>query len=267
MNKRKRFKSKISKLFAIFFFLSSFSASQAGEVFELEGDPGENDIKIISALNRLTYDRVLSDQNTKGFAFRYVSKWYSPMKIDVFVLGLAKRDKMSLIRIESNKKGAEKVFRNFLQEELTKKELTGGLGIYNSADGVSEEAKFEPYKKSYFWSESLALIQPAASVFYNSYKSPVYAGSDRLKGMFGYILTDLLLAGIGYYYATTTMEKNSALETYFLKPTASGNVMDSPGAPVFIGLLILPRLYRMIGGWQDTYTHNRIMEISVSKSF
>ncbi|PJZ78231.1 hypothetical protein [Leptospira neocaledonica] len=266
MNMQKSFQHKILKTLLVFFFLSAFSSIYAGEVFEIEGDPGENDLRLLSALNRLTYDRVLSDQNTKGFAFRYVSKWYSPLQIDVLVLGLAKREKMSLIRIESSKKGAEKVFRNFLQEELNKKELTGGLGIYNSPD-VSEDAKFQPYRKSYFWSESLALVQPAASVFYNSYKSPVYAGSDRLKGMFGYIVADLLLAGIGYYYATTTMEKNSALESYFLKPTASGNVLDSPGAPVFIGLLILPRLYRMIGGWQDTYTHNRIMEISVSKSF
>ncbi|GBF39585.1 hypothetical protein [Leptospira johnsonii] len=266
MNVQKSFQRKILKTIVVFFFLSTFSSIYGGEVFELEGDPGENDIRLLSALNRLTYDRVLSDQNTKGFAFRYVSKWYSPLRLDVLVLGLAKRDKMSLIRIESSKKGSEKVFRNFLQEELTKKELTGGLGIYNSSD-VSESAKFEPYRKNYFWSESLALVQPAASVFYNSYKSPVYGGSDRLKGMFGYIMADLLLAGIGYYYATTTMEKNSALEAYFLKPTPSGNVLDSPGAPVFIGLLILPRLYRMIGGWQDTYTHNRIMEISVSKSF
>ncbi|PKA17535.1 hypothetical protein [Leptospira haakeii] len=264
MNMQKRFKHKILKTLFLFFFLSSISSTYAGEVFELEGDPGENDTRLLSALNRLTYDRVLSNQNTKGFAFRYTSKWYSPLQLDVFVLGLAKREKMSLIRIESSKKGTERIFRNFLQEELTKKELTGGLTNYTD---VSEDAKFEPYRKSYFWSESLAIVHPAASVFYNSYKSPVYGGSDRLKSMFGYIGLDLLLAGIGYYYATTTMEKNSALESYFLKPTASGNVMDSPGAPVFIGLLILPRLYRMIGGWQDTYTHNRIMEISVSKSF
>lgn len=246
--------------------LLSLTSVSAGEVFELDGEPGDNDGRIISALNRITYDRVLSDKNTKGFAYRYVSKWYSPLSVDVYVLGLAKREKMSLIRVESNKKGTEKVFRNFLMEELMRKEITGGITVGKAPEGSSEE-RIDYSNKSYFWSESLALIQPAASVYYNSHKSPVYAGTDRLKGMFGYIIADLLLAGLGYYYATTTMEKNSNLDKLFFKPARSGNVMDSPGAEVFLGMLMLPRLYRMLGGWQDTYTHNRILEISASKSF
>ncbi|TGK61743.1 hypothetical protein EHQ27_04375 [Leptospira wolffii] len=265
MNVKK--KRKILTLSAIAFLILYSSVSiYAGEVFELDGEPGENDTRIISALNRMTFDRVVSDKNTKGFSARYVSKWYSPLSVDVYVLGLAKREKMSLVRVESQKKGAEKVFRNFLLEELTKKEITGGLTIIKGPDGLLDP-KSEYSYKSYLWSESLALIQPAASVYYNSSKSPVYGGTDTLKGMFGYIVMDLLLAGLGYYYATTTMEKNSNLDKLFFKPARSGNVLDSPGADVFIGLLMLPRIYRMIGGWQDTYTHNRILEISASKSF
>lgn len=121
MNMQKSIQHKISKIIFVFLFLSSFSTIYAGEVFELEGDPGENDIRLLSALNRLTYDRVLSNQNTKGFAFRYTSKWYSPLQLDVFVLGLAKRDRMSLIRIESSKKGSERVFRNFYRKNLLKR--------------------------------------------------------------------------------------------------------------------------------------------------
>ncbi|TGK07269.1 hypothetical protein EHO59_03945 [Leptospira semungkisensis] len=259
---------KSIKYTAVFIsFLSISSSVFAGEVFELEGDPGENDTRIISALNRLTYDRVVSDKNTKGFAYRYVTKWYSPLVLDVYVLGLAKRDKMSIIRVESPKKGAERVFRNFLMEELTKKEITGGFGANSRNLDDYADGKLEPYNKNYLYSGSLALIQPAASVYYNANRSPVYGGSDRLKGMFGYIMLDLLLAGLGYYYATTTMEKNSALDNFMHKPSPSGNVLDSPGGGVFLGLLIIPRIYRLIGGMQDTYTHNRIMEISASKSF
>ncbi|TGK01539.1 hypothetical protein EHQ53_07360 [Leptospira langatensis] len=256
---------KFSAIFASVLFFSS--SLFAGEVFELEGDPGENDTRIISALNRLTFDRVISDKNTKGFTYRYVTKWYSPLVLDVYVLGLAKREKMSIVRVEAPKKGAERVFRNFLMEELTKKEITGGFGTGSRNLEDYADGKLEPYNKSYLYSGALALIQPAASVYYNANRSPVYGGSDRLKGMFGYIMLDLLLAGLGYYYATTTMEKNSALDNYMHKPAHSGNVLDSPGAPVFLGLLIIPRIYRLIGGIQDTYTHNRIMEISATKSF
>ncbi len=265
MNDSKKYKKIVLTSFVFIFYLYASFSVNAGEVFELEGEPGENDVKIISALNKLTNDKIISDKKTKGFSSRYVSKWYSALVIDVYVLGLAKREKMSLIRVEAPKKGAEKVFRNFLLEELTKKEITGGLTVAQPTD--SSEPRSEFSDKSYLWGQTFALIQPAASVYYNSYKSPVYTGSDRARGMFGYIVADLLLAGIGYFYATTTMHSNSGVDKLFFKPARSGNVLDSPGADVFLGLLMLPRLYRAVGSWQDTATHNRILEISVSKSF
>ncbi|TGK21031.1 hypothetical protein EHO61_04020 [Leptospira fluminis] len=252
-----------SFLFAILLFWGGESLI-AGEAFELEGDPTDNDLKIIAALNKLTYDRIISNKNTKGFAYRYTSRWYSPISVDVYVLGFSKREKLSLIRVESPKRGAEKAFRDFLYEELTRRQVVNGQTSPESSQGPAVGAVSE---KRYMISGGLALLEPAASVYYNSKASPVYTSSDTLRGMFGYIMADLLLAGIGYYYASTTIHSHSAMDTLLGKPTPSGNVLQSPGAGVFLGLLIVPRLYRLVGAWQDTYSHNRILELNVSKSF
>ncbi|EPG73687.1 hypothetical protein LEP1GSC058_3513 [Leptospira fainei serovar Hurstbridge str. BUT 6] len=262
MIQRQKAKIKLAIFVLAALLIWSGNSLYAGEAFELDGDPTENDLRIIAALNKLTYDRIISNKSTKGFAYRYTSRWYSPITIDVFVLGFSKREKLSLIRIESPKKGSERAFKNYLLEELTRKQVMDGQ-ISQGHESATETSG----RKSYLISGTLALLEPATSVYYNSSKSPVYSSSDTLKGMFGYIAADLLLAGLGYYYASTTIHSHSAIQSLMGKPTPSGNVLESPGAGVFLGLLLVPRLYRMVGSWQDTYSHNRILELNISKSF
>ncbi|PJZ71169.1 hypothetical protein CH373_01230 [Leptospira perolatii] len=253
------------QILAIAIFLFSFSSVFAGEAFELEGDPGANDLRILAVLNKLSEDRVISDKKTKGFSYRYTSKWYSPLSIDVYVVGFSKREKVSLVRVEAPKKGMEKAFKNYLLNELNQQEA---LGIGSGAPtGESPQISEKPSRKSYLLSEGLAIVFPAASVLYNSTKSPVYGSGDTFKGMFSYILADLLLAGAGYYYAMSTIHQKSDADNLLLKHGPSGKVWEAPGGGVFLGLFFLPRVLRMIGGFQDTYTHNRLMELSVSKSF
>ncbi|EMO78240.1 hypothetical protein LEP1GSC127_0303 [Leptospira kirschneri str. 200801925] len=51
------------------------------------------------------------------------------------------------------------------------------------------------------------LISPALSVIYNSHKSPIYTSSDTLMRASFYLLSDLLIGGLAYYFAMNNNDK------------------------------------------------------------
>ncbi|EMP07044.1 hypothetical protein LEP1GSC124_2576 [Leptospira interrogans serovar Pyrogenes str. 200701872] len=106
------------------------------------------------------------------------------------------------------------------------------------------------------------LISPALSVIYNSHKSPVYTSSDTLMRSSFYLLSDLLIGGLAYYFAMNNNDKKSMMDNLLNKEGPSGNVFETKYGGVVIAALVIPRLYRMAGAVEDTTTHNRLLELS-----
>ncbi|MDI7205766.1 hypothetical protein QMN03_04375 [Leptospira santarosai] len=243
-------------LISIPFFLA-FRSILASEVMELEGNIEENNMKISAALNRFAEGSVKFSKKTKGFKYHYTNPWYSKYSFDIYLGEFAKRDNVSIIRIEAPKYGMEKAFRNYFKEELRKKDATGIGSTAGFDEGVE---KLE--KKSHFVSQGLNVISPALSVFYNSRKSPVYTSGDMLTRASFYILTDLLIGGLAYYFAMNNNHKKSMMDNLLNKEGPSGNVFESKYGGVVIAAIVVPRLYRMTGSLEDTATHNRLFELS-----
>lgn len=77
----------------------------ASEVIELEGNIEENNIKILAALNKFAEGSVKFSKKTKGFKYHYTNPWYSRYSFDIYLGEFAKRDNVSIIRIEAPKYG------------------------------------------------------------------------------------------------------------------------------------------------------------------
>ncbi|MGJ4752922.1 hypothetical protein [Leptospira kmetyi] len=257
--------SRIQKLLTIFVpFLLTFHSLSASEVIELDGNIEENNMKVSAALNKFAEGSVKFSKKTKGFKYHYTNPWYSRYSFDIYLGEFAKRDNVSIMRIEAPKNGMEKVFRNYFRDELQKKDATG----IGSASGTTPDDRIEKLeKKSHLVSQGLNLISPAFSVLYNSRKSPVYTYSDTFSRTSFYILTDLLIGGLAYYFAMNNLPKKSMVDNLLNKEGSSGNVFESQYGGVVIAALVIPRLYRMTGAIEDTTTHNRLVELSYTYKY
>ncbi|EMO40671.1 hypothetical protein [Leptospira noguchii] len=240
-------------------FLLTYHSIFASEVIELDGNIEENNIKILAALNKFAEGSVKLSKKTKGFKYHYTNLWYSRYSFDIYLGEFAKRDNVSIIRIEAPKYGIEKLFRNYFKEELQKKDAMG-VGSVTTATPDDKIEKLE--KKSHIISQGLNLISPALSVIYNSRKSPVYTSNDTLMRVSFYLLTDLLIGGLAYYFAMNNNDKKSMMDNLLNKEGPSGNVFETKYGGVVIAALVIPRLYRMTGAVEDTTTHNRLLELS-----
>ncbi|WP_061221753.1 hypothetical protein [Leptospira weilii] len=254
MNRRHR-----RLLFILIPFFLTFRSIFASEVMELEGNIEENNMKISAALNRLAEGSVKFSKKTKGFKYHYTNPWYSKYSFDIYLGEFAKRDNVSIMRIEAPKYGMEKAFRDYFKEELQKKDATG---IGSTSGTMPDERIEKSEKKSHFVSQGLNLISPALSVFYNSRKSPIYTSGDTFTRVSFYILTDLLIGGLAYYFAMNNNHKKSMMDNLLGKEGPSGNVFESKYGGVVIAAIVIPRLYRMTGSVEDTATHNRLFELS-----
>ncbi|EMJ90652.1 hypothetical protein [Leptospira alstonii] len=240
-------------------FLLTFHSLFASEVIEFEGNIEDNNMKISAALNKFAEGSVKFSKKTKGFKYHYTNPWYSRYSFDIYLGEFAKRENVSILRIEAPKYGMEKAFRNYLKEELQKKDAAG----IGSASGTTPDERIEKLeKKSHLVSQGLNLISPALSVFYNSRKSPIYTSTDTLTRVSFYLLSDLLIGGLAYYFAMNNIHKKSMMDNLLGKEGPSGNVFESKYGGVVIAALVVPRLYRMTGAVEDTTTHNRLFELS-----
>ncbi|TGL73679.1 hypothetical protein [Leptospira yasudae] len=258
--------SRLYKLLpiGIVYLLTVYSLG-ASEVIELEGNVEENNMKISAALNKFAEGSVKFSKKTKGFKYHYTNPWYSRYSFNVYLGEFAKRDNVSIMRIEAPKSGMEKVFRNYFKEELQRKDAAG---IGTPSSGTNPDDKIEKLeKKSHIVSQGLNLISPAFSVLYNSRKSPVYTSGDTFSRTSFYLLSDLLIGGLAYYFAMNSIPKKSMMDNLLNKEGPSGNVFDSPYGGIFVAALVVPRLYRMTGAVEDTTTHNRLVELSYTYKY
>lgn len=257
--------SRIQKLLTVFVpFLLTFYSLSASEVIELDGNIEDNNMKVFAALNKFAEGSVKLSKKTKGFKYHYTNPWYSRYSFDIYLGEFAKRDNVSIMRIEAPKSGVEKIFRNYFKDELQKKDANG----VGSASGTSPDERVEKLeKKSHLVSQGLNLISPAFSVLYNSRKSPVYTSSDTFSRTSFYLLSDLLIGGLAYYFAMSSIHKKSMVDNLLNREGPSGNVFESQYGGVVIAALVIPRLYRMTGAIEDTTTHNRLVELSYTYKY
>lgn len=242
--------------------LFSAASLSASEVIELQGNIEDNNMKVFEALNKFAEGSVKFSKNTKGFKYHYTNPWYSRYSFNVYLGEFAKRENVSIMRIETSKAGMEKAFRNYFKEELMKRDATG-IGTVTDPSRAQEKGEMLE-RKSHLISQGLNLVSPVFSVLYNSRKSPVYLSGDAFLRSSFYFLADLIVGGLAYYFVMNNNHKKSMWDNLFLKEGPSGNVFEARYSGIFIAALAIPRLYRVTGALEDTTSHNRLFELSYS---
>ena len=246
----------------IFFLLLFALKLFPSELVELPEKVDDANIRLLKVLTHVTDGEIQKVDKTKGFDYRYQSKWYSPFSLDIFVGTVKTGIDTSLIRIEAKKRGEEKLIKSILQKELVKSEET---------ESKEKEKEKEQEKsissKSHILSQSLNVLTPSASILYNSYHSPTYTFRDTLVNASIYAFWDILLVGIGAFYVNNTVKGKSFQDNLLSKQGPRYGILQNQiGGFVLVGMAA-SRIYRAWGSYEDIGVHNRAAELSYTFSF
>ncbi|TGM46909.1 hypothetical protein EHQ92_02970 [Leptospira biflexa] len=223
----------------------------AGETVEILGGPEDVNIRLLAVLNKLDPD-FYADEKTQGFVYRYKNRWNNPYDFNIYVGKVGKTSPDSIIRIESPRRGQEKMWKQILEQELLQKPP------HESAVPLSE--------KYHIVSQGLNLITPMASVGYNSWNSPLFTNRDTFVSMSIYFLCDLILVGGAYLYAQENLPKKNIYDN-MLNAKGPGNVWDSPNAVGIFAAMAVTRAVRAFDAWEDTAAHNKTAQFGWSFKF
>lgn len=223
----------------------------AGETVEILGGPEDVNVRLLAVLNKLDPD-FYADEKTQGFVYRYRHRWTNPYDFNIYVGKVGKTSPDSIIRIESPRRGQEKMWKQIMEQELLQKPP------HESAVPLSE--------KYHIVSQGLNLITPMASVGYNSWNSPLFTNRDTFVSMSLYLLCDLILAGGAYLYAQENLPKKNIYD-HMLNVKGPGNVWESPNAIGIFAALAVTRAVRAFDAWEDTAAHNKTAQFGWSFKF
>ncbi|TGM37368.1 hypothetical protein [Leptospira biflexa] len=223
----------------------------AGETVEILGGPEDVNIRLLAVLNKLDPD-FYADEKTQGFVYRYKNRWNNPYDFNIYVGKVGKTSPDSIIRIESPRRGQEKMWKQILEQELLQKPP------HESAVPLSE--------KYHIVSQGLNLITPMASVGYNSWNSTLFTNRDTFVSMSIYFLCDLILVGGAYLYAQENLPKKNIYDN-MLNAKGPGNVWDSPNAVGIFAAMAVTRAVRAFDAWEDTAAHNKTAQFGWSFKF
>ncbi len=245
-------KNRIIFIYCLFIFTFSLYSSES---FESSMTVEDTNLRVVKLLNKITDNSIRIMESTGGFNYRYKSGLISPFRFNVYVGRFTKKSEDSIVRIEATKNGEAKLLKTILEVELNKN---------------SEEYKFEQAldPKYHLISQSLNLITPAASVFYNSYRSPFYTTSDTVIKMSTYIAIDMFILALAAFYINNNNvgEKNIYADIYNKKGPQKG-MFDNPHGGIVLAALAIPRIYRSVEAYHDTAAQNRIAELSYTYRF
>lgn len=241
----------IEVLLLIIICFSFPSSIFAGETVEILGGPEDVNIRLLAILNKLDPD-FYADEKTQGFVYRYRNRWTNPYDFNIYVGKVGKTSPDSIIRIESSRRGQEKMWKQIMEQELLQKPP------HESAVPLSE--------KYHIVSQGLNLITPMASVGYNSWNSPLFTNRDTFVSMSIYLLCDLILAGGAYLYAQENLPKKNIYDN-MLNVKGPGNVWESPNAIGIFAALAVTRAVRAFDAWEDTAAHNKTAQFGWSFKF
>ncbi|MDF3820757.1 hypothetical protein P3G55_12645 [Leptospira sp. 96542] len=238
-------------LTVVFVYLLTSVSLFAGETIEIMGSPDDVNLRLVAVLNKLDPD-YYADDKTQGFVYRYRHRWKNPYDFNIYIGKVGKNSGDSIIRMESPRRGQEKMWKQLLEQELLQKPPVDG------SVKLSE--------KSHIVSQGLNLISPMASVGYNSWNSPLYTTKDTIISMSIYLLCDLILAGGAYYYAQEKLPKKNIYD-HMANVKGPGNVWESPNAVGVFAALAVSRLVRAVDSWEDTSAHNKTAQFGWSFKF
>lgn len=244
-------------LILIFFIFNRIDSS---ELVETKYSIEDTNLRLIKILNKITDNSIKPIEKTSGFNYRYKSNFFSPFRFDIYVGKFSKKNEDSIIRVESNKNGEAKVFKNILDVEFNKSESE-----YRFQQSFS--------KKSHILSQGLNLMSPAFSVWYNAYNSPFYSRNDAIIKSIFYLLYDFFIISVtAFYINNSNINNKSRLDDLFLRKGVDGPgrgeaLLDGTHGSVLIGLLAIPRIYRSFEAYNDTAAQNRMAELSYTYRF
>ncbi|EOQ89561.1 hypothetical protein LEP1GSC202_0985 [Leptospira yanagawae serovar Saopaulo str. Sao Paulo = ATCC 700523] len=241
----------INAIFFLGLLIFSTNSLFAGETLEILGGPEDVNIRLLAVLNKLDPD-FYADEKTQGFVYRYRNKWNNPYDFNIYVGKVGKTSPDSIIRIESPRRGQEKMWKQIMEQELLQKPP------HESAVPLSE--------KYHIVSQGLNLITPMASVGYNSWNSPLFTNRDTFVSMSIYLLCDLILAGGAYLYAQENLPKKNIYDN-MLNVKGPGSVWESPNAVGIFAALAVTRAVRVFDAWEDTAAHNKTAQFGWSFKF
>lgn len=251
------------RLFILICF--AYSSLFSADILESPEQVEDANLKLILILNNLTEGQIVQEAKTKGFEYRYKSKWYSPFHFNVY-LGKPKVESTnSIIRVEAPKRGEEKILKAWIE-----KELSAQTELNKEEKKINEEQK-EAEKlltpKSHALAQTLNLISPSAAIFYCSYDSPTYTFRDTMMGMSIYTFWDILLLSFGAFYVNNTVRPKNLQGDLLNKKGPRYGILNSKIAPVILLGMASTRIYRAWGTYEDIGVHNRMVELSYTYKF
>jgi hypothetical protein len=225
----------------------------ASELIESADSVDDVNFKVVKILNKITEDSIIPMEKTRGFNYRYATRWYSPYKFEVYVGKFTKKAGDSIIRIESDRNGEAKVLRWVMEQEVFNAQATSPVG--------------EIKPKSHALNQTINVFSPALSVLHSGYNSPFYQPSEMYLKSAMFLLIDLAIAGTVALYAQSTSKKRSVTSLEYGHHASKVNLAHGPLSGFLIGFLIIPRIYRSMEGYQEIATQNRFAELSYTFQF
>jgi hypothetical protein len=244
----------------IFFLLLFTFKLFSSELVELPEKVDDANIRLLKVLTHITDGEIRKVDKTRGFDYRYASKWYSPFSLDIFIGTVKTGIDTCIIRIEAKKRGEEKLIKSILQKELLKQEDT-----VDKEKGKDLEKPIS--KKSHLVSQSLNVLMPYSSILYNSYHSPTYTFRDTLVSASAYAFWDILLISIGAFYINNTVKGKSFQDDLLSKQGPRYGILQNKIGGFVLAGMAASRIYRAWGSYEDIGVHNRSAELSYTFSF
>ena len=239
----------------LFLIFLSYIPILSFEVIKTQDTVEDTNLKVIKLLNNLTDDGVDLVDKTRGFNYRYSPVWYSPFKFDVYIGKFVKKAQGSIIRIESTRKGEEKILRSLFAKEL------------NLNRDQSQETNVIITKKNHFVAQSLNFISPPMGIFYLGYKSPLYSTSEVITKMGLYFLIDAVIVSLFAIYAENTVRTKSVADRLLLKEGPDKlNLLSGDYSGLMFTFLAIPRVIRAIDAFAETSSSNRYNEFINQKT-
>ncbi|MDX1961045.1 MAG: hypothetical protein SFU98_20920 [Leptospiraceae bacterium] len=250
---------KFNVLFYISFLLvlAFFDAIFSTEALESPEPVEDVNYKVVKILNKITEDTVIPLEKTKGFNYRYGTKWFSPYRFEVYVGKFTKKLGDSIIRVEAPRKGEARIVKMAIEQEL-----------FNEKIDPSELNKQIRYK-SHLLNQSFNFISPAFGIAHAGFRSPFYTNDEMLIKMAIYVLIDVAIVGLVAAYAQNTTRSRRVFDNFGQteSPPSRVDLVNGPLAGLLFGMLLIPRTIRGFDGYNDIATQNRFAELGYTFRF
>ena len=167
------------------FFWTSSIAGESVRVFESTLQLKTLEQAVQKCLHKIDKGNFSKQEETRGFSHRYTSNWFAPYDYDIY-LGTTS-NKQTLLRLEGSWSHVLTIARIFESEGVLPKESV----TPNNAQ------LYKPEAKSHWIAQSINLVSPSLSLFYQAYESPTQNLTRTLVYSFLYATADALAIGIG----------------------------------------------------------------------